>query len=139
MTAPLLHSLTIQESSIDNRFHLGEEQVTVQRASWRHRHRLIAAVFLCVLASAGVLAAQAPPQKATTPAPGITLRQTVRRVRVDVVVTDVQGRPVAGLLAADFHVVEDRKRSRSVSSNGTAKTTRSPRFPSVRNCLRTRS
>ena len=109
MTAPLLHSIPIQESAIGNRVQLCEERVTVQRASWRHRSRMIAAAFFCALASAGVLAAQAPPQKAAAPAPGITLRQTVRRVRVDVVVTDVQGHPVAGLQAADFHVAEDRK------------------------------
>ena len=109
MTAPLLHSLPIQESLIGNSSHLRGEQVTVQRASCTHRYRLLAAAFFCALASAGVLAAQAPPQKATTPAPGITLRQTVRRVRVDVVVTDAQGQPVSGLRSSDFSVAEDRK------------------------------
>ena len=98
MTAPLLHSLPIQESLIGNSSHLRGEQVTVQRASCTHRYRLLAAAFFCALASAGVLAAQAPPQKATTPAPGITLRQTVRRVRVDVVVTDAQGQPVLRII-----------------------------------------
>lgn len=35
------------------------------------------------------------------------LRRTVRRVIVDVVVTDAQGRPVSGLQSSDFHVFED--------------------------------
>ncbi len=41
--------------------------------------------------------------------PGFTLHQTVRRVVVDVVVTDNQGHPVLDLQPSDFHVSEDGK------------------------------
>ncbi len=39
----------------------------------------------------------------------ITLHQTVRRVPIDVVVTDKQGNPVKGLTKEDFTVKEDKK------------------------------
>jgi VWFA-related protein len=52
-------------------------------------------------ASAAPEAAQVPTLQATP------LRADVRRVAVDVVVTDPQGRPVTGLTQEDFKVVED--------------------------------
>jgi VWFA-related protein len=42
-----------------------------------------------------------------TEMPGLVLEQTVRRVVVDVVVTDSHGNPVTGLTADDFRVFED--------------------------------
>ena len=65
-------------------------------------------VLLVLLASAGTSASQQTPSD-HDPAtdPGFVLRQTVRRVRVDVVVTDGQGHPVKGLKASDFQVAED--------------------------------
>ena len=71
--------------------------------------RLVITVLVGALASAGLLAAQEPPKKNTTQDSGILLRQTVRRVRVDVVVTDAQGHLVTGLQASDFLVAEDGK------------------------------
>jgi VWFA-related protein len=56
-----------------------------------------------------LLAAQGTPKKNTTDDSSSVLRQTVRRVRVDVVVTDAQGKPVPGLHASDFRVAEDGK------------------------------
>jgi VWFA-related protein len=68
-------------------------------------------VFLAFLA---VSAAQNPDRLASdAPAvadSGVVLHQTVRRVVVDVTVTDVHGNPVSGLQAGDFHVNEDGKK-----------------------------
>jgi VWFA-related protein len=69
--------------------------------------RAILAVLLGALASAGVLAAQQPAKKDSAQDSSFVMRQTVRRVRVDVVVTDAQGHPVTGLQARDFHIAED--------------------------------
>lgn len=74
---------------------------------------------LSVLALAALLAlpavfAQQPtrtsahPQPPDNPTPSLVLRESVRRVVVDVVVTD-HGKPVPGLTAADFRVFEDGK------------------------------
>jgi VWFA-related protein len=79
-----------------------------------------------ILFAASILAASAPRAFAQTPqtppgpasaqsatsgqqqsVPGFEIRQTVRRVVVDVVVTDAQDRPVAGLQAGNFKVYED--------------------------------
>jgi VWFA-related protein len=53
-----------------------------------------------------------PPQRAggeqQTSAPTVTMRQTVRRVILDVMVRDAAGKPVQGLTAGDFSVREDR-------------------------------
>jgi len=53
----------------------------------------------------------APPQAAQAP----TLRASVDQVVVDVIVTDANGRPVTGLTAGDFEVVE-RGRPQAVST-----------------------
>jgi VWFA-related protein len=60
--------------------------------------------------TASSVAGQQPPSSAVVPEDsGVVISQTVRRVRVDVVVTDSQGQPVQGLKADDFHVLEDGK------------------------------
>lgn len=69
----------------------------------------IVSILVSILAGFGVLAAQQPSKQSSAPNTGFVLRQTVRRVRVDVVVTDGQGRPVKGLAASDFRVAEDGK------------------------------
>jgi hypothetical protein len=110
MMAPHLPKRSIQKLPVSNHFNLREKEVAVQRQSSRLFFYAIISVLIGAVASAGVLAAQEPqPKQNTAQDSGIVLRQTVRRVRVDVVVTDAQGRPVAGLQASDFHVAEDRK------------------------------
>jgi len=64
------------------------------------RRILIAALWALALAPSP-LRAQQPPT------PGYALKANVRRVVVDVVATDVSGRPVRGLSAKDFAVEED--------------------------------
>lgn len=49
------------------------------------------------------------------PAPSVTIRQTVRRVIVDVTVLDHNGKPVRGLKASDFSVTEDKQPQRVLS------------------------
>lgn len=49
------------------------------------------------------------------PEPSITIRQTVRRVIVDVTVLDHNGRPVRGLKASDFSVSEDKQPQKVLS------------------------
>src|SRR5436309_1187812 len=74
----------------------------------RVRLQSLAVGILGVLASTSVLASQEPKQNSSLDS-GFVLRQTVRRVRVDVVVTDAKGNPVTGLKASDFRVAEDGK------------------------------
>ena len=59
----------------------------------------------------------ASPAQATpdAQAPTVTIRQTVRRVIVDVMVRDANGKPVHGLAAQDFSVTEDRQPQRVLS------------------------
>ncbi|HEY0784774.1 MAG TPA: VWA domain-containing protein [Acidobacteriaceae bacterium] len=45
----------------------------------------------------------------------MTLRTTVRRVVLDVIVTDAQGRPVPGLKLSDFSIAEDGRRQQPLS------------------------
>ncbi|MGO9937250.1 MAG: VWA domain-containing protein [Terracidiphilus sp.] len=81
-----------------------------QWACCRNGIRPIIVGILGVFAVANVLASQElKPKKNTAQDSGIVLRQTVRRVRVDVVVTDAQGHTVTGLQASGFHVAEDGK------------------------------
>jgi len=69
---------------------------------------LTAATLLGTFAAAIALACQEPqPTTNSAEGSGVVLRQTVRRVRVDVSVTDEQGSPVTGLQASDFRVSED--------------------------------
>ena len=48
-------------------------------------------------------------------APQLTIRQTVRRVVVDVMVRDAHGKPVHGLTANDFSIIEDKEQQRILS------------------------
>src|SRR5271168_2794245 len=48
-------------------------------------------------------------------APTMTIRETVRRVIVDVMVRDSSGKPVHGLTADDFSIVEDNQPQRVLS------------------------
>ncbi|MGA7752110.1 MAG: VWA domain-containing protein [Candidatus Sulfotelmatobacter sp.] len=48
-------------------------------------------------------------------APQLTIRQTVRRVVVDVMVSDAHGKPVHGLTANDFSIIEDEEQQRILS------------------------
>jgi hypothetical protein len=76
----------------------------------RFRVRPIALGILGALASVNSLASQEPQSRGDSPTdPGFVFHQTVRRVRVDVTVTDGQGRPVPGLQASDFRLSEDGK------------------------------
>jgi len=66
------------------------------------------------LVSAQQEASSAPaPQKSE--AGGMVIKENVRRVIVDVVVTDANGRPVRGLARDDFSVAEDGKPQRVLS------------------------
>jgi len=84
------------------------EPVRVERC--RFRARPFAAAFLGALVAVGTLASQeSQPKQEPAKDSGYVLRQTVRRVRVDVTVTDGQGNPVPGLQATDFRLSEDGK------------------------------
>jgi len=97
----------IQRLSTSDRLNLQKEEA-VQREFSRLHACTVVNFLLGALVSTAVLAAQEPP-KNTTSESGTVLRQTVRRVRVDVVVTDAQGHTVRDLHATDFHVSEDGK------------------------------
>jgi VWFA-related protein len=76
----------------------------------RFRVRPIALGILGALAAVNSLASQEPQSRGDSPTdPGFVLHQTVRRVRVDVTVTDAQGNLVASLQASDFRLSEDGK------------------------------
>lgn len=64
---------------------------------------------LCLPAGTAQTANTGGQTAAEAPASGLVLEQTVRRVVVDVVVTDSHGNPVTGLSAADFQILEDGK------------------------------
>jgi VWFA-related protein len=61
-------------------------------------------VYLVFLLAVSVARAQQEPKSGT---PGYTIETTVRRVIVDVVVTNAEGEPAAGLVQKDFSVSED--------------------------------
>jgi len=70
----------------------------------------VAATILGALAAVSTLVSQeAQPKAELAKDPGFVLHRTVRRVRVDVTVTDGQGNPVPGLKASDFRLSEDGK------------------------------
>jgi VWFA-related protein len=54
-------------------------------------------------------AAPAPTTNPDQQLPTLTIRQTVRRVIVDVMVRDASGKPVHGLAASDFSITEDKE------------------------------
>ena len=78
------------------------------------RSRLLLAVVLCV----GIVRAQTNTASSQSPANSdaqntdLVFHQSVRRVVVDVVVSDSNGRPVSGLTADDFSIAEDGKPQR---------------------------
>ena len=49
-----------------------------------------------------------PPADQEAQLPTLTIRQTVRRVIIDVMVRDASGKPVHGLTASDFSITEDK-------------------------------
>ena len=100
---------SIQKRPVSNQFKAFEKKFAVQWQCSRLCFYLIVSALSGAVALAGDLVAQQPPKKSTTQDPVMVLQQTVRRVRVDVVVTDADGQPVAGLQTADFDVAEDRK------------------------------
>jgi VWFA-related protein len=55
---------------------------------------------------------QVPPETEKTDAGGLVIRQSVRRVIVDVVVSDSNGKAVPGLTPDDFTIAEDGKHQR---------------------------
>jgi VWFA-related protein len=57
----------------------------------------------------------APPIPTEAQYPAVTIRETVRRVVVDVMVRDVNGKPVRGLTAGDFSITEDKRPQRVLS------------------------
>ncbi len=58
----------------------------------------------------------APPTTSpASQAPTLTIRETVRRVIVDVMVRDANGKPVHGLTASDFSITEDKQPQRVLS------------------------
>jgi hypothetical protein len=107
MMALDMHARAIQKLSTSDRFNL-QKKDAVQRKSSRLTFYHIVSFLLGALVSTAVLVAQEAP-KNTTSESGIVMRQTVRRVRVDVVVTDAHGDTIRDLHASDFHVVEDGK------------------------------
>ena len=109
MTTANLNGSRIQEPSTSGRFNLREKKEAVRLEFSRLCSCLIVNALFGALASTGVLAAQEPAKKTTAQDSGFVLRQTVRRVRVDVVVTDAQGHLVTGLKESDFRVAEDGK------------------------------
>lgn len=55
------------------------------------------------------------PEQSNEQTPAITFRQTVRRVIVDVMVRDKDGKPVHGLRSGDFAISEDKQPQRVLS------------------------
>lgn len=108
MMAPELNVLLVEKYPSCGHFDSSGGKKAVDRQCSRLRFHFIVSAILSVLASTGTLAAQQS-TKITTQESGIVLRQTVRRVLVDVVVTDASGHPVEGLQASDFHVAENGK------------------------------
>src|SRR5580698_6541367 len=51
----------------------------------------------------------APPIANEAQSPAVTIRETVRRVVVDVMVRDANGKPVHGLTAGEFSITEDKR------------------------------
>jgi VWFA-related protein len=61
------------------------------------------------------LAGQPAPPLPQEPEPSVTIRQTVQRVILDVMVRDADGKPVHGLKADDFSITEDKQPQRVLS------------------------
>ena len=76
---------------------------------------LAVALGLACAAGFGVNAGGQESQPLPSAGPPTVLQTTVRRVLVDVVVTDAEGKPVPGLTKDDFAVLEDGQRQRVLS------------------------
>ena len=91
---------------------------------------LLACIALPCLSAAMLTAQSAIPVQSSSPAqlkpdqtpplpkepgPSMTIRQTVQRVIVDVMVRDADGKPVHGLKADDFSITEDKQPQRVLS------------------------
>jgi len=71
--------------------------------------KLVVLLAVALVSSGALAAQQQKTNENEAPNLEVVLSQTVRRVRVDVVVTDAEGRPVGGLQAGDFQVAEEGK------------------------------
>src|ERR1700735_593948 len=94
----------------------------VSLSHMERRFPAIIGTLLLTAALAGPMHAQEPSTQEQAPAPGensTVLRTTVRRVVLDVVVTDAKGSPAAGLTKEDFTVTEDGKAQQIVSFDAT--------------------
>ena len=71
--------------------------------------------------------------KKSSPPEGMVLHMEVRRVPIDIVVTDKQGNPVKGLRKEDFSLKEDKKSQRILSFEyfDSAQTFTPPKLPSM--------
>ena len=127
----------IQKLSTSYRLNL-QKKGAVQREFSRLHSCAIVNFILGALVSTAFLGAQEPPKNAT-PESRIVLRQTVRRVRVDVVVTDPQGHTIRDLQASDFHVAEDGKPQTIRQFEYHGDEMQRPRSRSALRCLHTRS
>jgi VWFA-related protein len=79
----------------------------------RTRLLLAAAVFVGTLSAQDLSASSPPRHQSERPASNnLIIHQDVRRVIVDVVVSDSNGKPVSGLTASDFSIAEDGKAQR---------------------------
>jgi VWFA-related protein len=90
----------------------------VSLSHMERRFPAIIGTLLLTTALAGPMHAQEPSTQEQAPAPGensTVLRTTVRRVVLDVVVTDAKGSPASGLTKEDFTITEDGKVQRIVS------------------------
>ncbi|HEY0784773.1 MAG TPA: VWA domain-containing protein [Acidobacteriaceae bacterium] len=83
----------------------------LRRASLGLDARAAVSGLLCLSLATSSFAQQARPKETAGSAAGgtMTLRTTVRRVVLDVVVSDAQGKPVPGLQLSDFSIKEDGK------------------------------
>lgn len=77
------------------------------------RHTCVAAV---LIANSAYVFAESQNKDVNTPgAPALSLRKTVRRVVLDITVTDPDGKPVPGLKQKDFVIKEDHKKQHILS------------------------
>jgi VWFA-related protein len=84
--------------------------------SLRWRSLLAAALMVCAASLFAADQGAAPsPDSQDAPASGLNIKKTVRRVIVDVVVTDSSDKPVRGLTTQDFSLVEDGKAQKILS------------------------
>jgi VWFA-related protein len=78
----------------------------------RTRLLLAAALLVGSVGAQSTLVISGAPDSQEPTASGLVFHQSVRRVVVDVVVSDANGKPVSGLAAGDFSIAEDGKPQR---------------------------